>query len=103
MSLLLILKEFGYKFPAGILPFDANTPRFREVYRISRFEDEEVLMVDFLLVSRALQHIWDNRKVFEVGGRTISCVSLDGLMEMKRLAGRPRDLDDIQQLNERDG
>ena len=37
-------------------------------------------------------------KILEVQGRKIIVVSLDGLREMKRLAGRLRDQDDLEHL-----
>ena len=55
-------------------------------------------------VSPFLESVWEDREIFRIEGREISVVSRGGLGKMKRTAGRPQDLNDIQQpgLDEND-
>ena len=55
--------------------------------------------IDFELLSAAAVHM-------DVGGRAVPVASLQHLIELKRIAGRPRDLEDIRALQvllEREG
>jgi hypothetical protein len=88
----------GYTLPSGVLPFDAGTPREREVFRISKAVGEDLITLDLLLVSPVFKDVWRDRMVLDGHGRSISIVSLDGLKQMKRVAGRSQDLADIEHL-----
>jgi hypothetical protein len=92
------IEEQGFIFDAGRIPFNVGGPNQREIHRISKIIDDEVLTLDLLLVDDVYQSIWDNRKTGEWQGRPISVVSLDGLLEMKRISGRNKDLLDIDEL-----
>jgi hypothetical protein len=45
-----------------------------------------------------LQGVWDGREVYDVDGVALTVVSREGLLEMKRIAGRPLDLIDVENL-----
>jgi len=51
-----------------------------------------------LLVIPAIQEIWDSRVEADVEGGTISVVSREGLIALKRLRSSGTDLDDIAKL-----
>jgi hypothetical protein len=57
-----------------------------------------VLSLDFLLVTPHVEDVWETREKIDFMGRELSVVSRTGLIKMKRLAGRPRDLADIDRL-----
>ena len=95
------IKKLGFLFDAGRIPFNVGGPNQREIHRISKIEDEDVLTLDLLLVDPVYQDVWDARRVYDWEGRTITIVSLDGLLKMKRLAGRDKDLLDIKELSTR--
>ncbi len=97
------VKEQGFVFDAGRIPFDVGGPAQREIHRISKIIDEEVLTLDLLIVDELYQGIWDDREVGEWQGRWITVVSLAGLLEMKRIAGRGKDLVDIEELTRKTG
>jgi hypothetical protein len=44
--------------------------------------------------------VWQTRQRFEWQGRSVIVVSREGLITMKRLAARPQDLADLENLNE---
>jgi hypothetical protein len=92
------LKGIGYLFDSGIIPFDKGTPKEREVYRISKIEGEDILTLDIVLVTSVFESIWKEREYYEWKGRKIQVVSFEGLIKMKKLAGRDQDLLDLKKL-----
>jgi len=70
-----------------------------EIRRVSKIDDEgEVLSLDFLLVTPQTEDVWATRETIDFLGRKLWVVSREGLIKMKRLAGRPQDLADIERL-----
>src|SRR5450755_2039934 len=71
-----------------------------EIRRISKVDPDggDLLTVDFLLVTPQTQLAWDSRVESEWEGGSVSVVSRDGLVALKRLSGRPQDLVDISTL-----
>jgi hypothetical protein len=47
---------------------------------------------------RFLQDVWNDREVYDVEGVPLEVVSREGLLKMKRIAARPQDLSDIDNL-----
>lgn len=69
-----------------------------EVYRVIKIDGSNYRVLD-LLVPRSLENIaWKDRQWFDWNGLPICVVSVNGLIEMKRAAGRDIDLIDIKQL-----
>jgi hypothetical protein len=93
-----LIRERGFVLDAGRIPFDVGGPRQREIHRISKIVDDEVLTLDLLVVNDVYRSIWDSREAGEWQDRPISVVSLEGLLEMKRISGRNKDLLDIEEL-----
>ena len=70
-----------------------------EIRRVSKIDDEgEVISLDFLLVTPFVEDVWNGRITLDWDGKPISIVSRDGLIKMKELAGRHKDLIDIDRL-----
>ncbi|HLM00665.1 MAG TPA: DUF6036 family nucleotidyltransferase [Pyrinomonadaceae bacterium] len=70
-----------------------------EIRRVSKIDDNgEVLSLDLLLVTPQVQDVWETREKIDFLGRRLSVVSRPGLIKMKKLAGRPQDLADIERL-----
>jgi hypothetical protein len=92
------VRRLGFKISTGAMPFGVGTEHRREVHRISKIEDGVVLSLDLVVVSSALQGVWEDREVFEWVGRKVKAVSAEGLALMKRLAGRDQDLLDLKML-----
>ena len=90
--------SIGFTLDAGELPFGWRGPHPRRVRRISKTEGPEVLTLDLVLLPPWLANVWDSREVIWWEGRELTVVSRDGLLEMKRIAGRPQDLADIARL-----
>ena len=92
------LRKVGFTIPGGTIPFDVGKERERSIFRVSKRIGAEILTIDLLLLPPYLQHVWDGREVYDVEGVPVTAVSLDGLLEMKRIAGRAQDLSDIENL-----
>jgi len=73
-----------------------------EIRRISKFDPDgdDLLTVDFLLVTPQLRDAWDSRVELEWEGSRLSVVSRQGLIALKKLSGRPQDMVDITGLSE---
>lgn len=91
-------KTLGFEFEAGIIPFEVGTPERREVFRISKIQDNLILTLDLMIVNASLESVWEERGVIEWQGRQVQVVSLEGLKEMKLMAGRDQDILDLKKL-----
>ena len=70
-----------------------------EIRRVSKIDaNGEMLSLDLLLVTPQVRDVWETREKIDFLGKQLSVVSRDGLIKMKRLAGRPQDLADIERL-----
>lgn len=95
---LAALKGIGFGIVAGPMPFDFGTPQERTLYRASKFEGQELLTIDLLLVTPILDDVWTSRQAYTWRGRELSVVSFEGLTKMKIMAGRHQDLADLENL-----
>ena len=70
-----------------------------EIRRVSKIDSNgEVLSLDFLMVTPPVEDVWATRETIDFLGKKLVVVSREGLIKMKRLAGRPQDLADIERL-----
>lgn len=70
-----------------------------EIRRVSKIDaNGEVLSLDLLVVTPQVEDVWKAREKIDFLGNKLSVVSRDGLIRMKRLAGRSQDLADIERL-----
>lgn len=81
----------------GVMPFPSTNMRVR---RVTKVLESAVLPLDILYVTPGLEPVWEQRVDAEWLGLDITVVSRDGLIEMKRLADRPRDRADIAALTQ---
>jgi hypothetical protein len=86
---------------SGSIRFGAGTERERELHRFTKVDDQDALTLDVLLVGPAYDHAWRTRATIAFEGRHLWVVSREGLIEMKRLSGRARDVADILALEGR--
>jgi len=97
------LRPLGFHIDAGPIPFSSGTDRERVLYRVSRILGTQLSTVDLMIVTPVLEPVWASRVRARWRSRDVWTVSLDGLARMKRLAGRPQDLADLDNLGlERD-
>jgi hypothetical protein len=79
-----------------------GTPSETHVYRVSKFEGDEHLVLDLVLVGPSLEPVWASREQRPLEGRSVTVVSVDGLIRMKRATGRKQDAADIEYLESGD-
>jgi hypothetical protein len=94
------VEPIGYTLDAGEFSFGGCGPHARRVRRIGKTEGSEVLTLHLVLLPPWLAEVWESREVIEWEGRELTVVSREGLVSMKRIAGRPQDLADIAKLTE---
>lgn len=74
-----------------------------EIRRVSKIIGDAILCLDLLLVTEEIEDVWGSRERINYLGRSMSVVSRDGLIKLKRRAARPQDLADIYRIeNEED-
>lgn len=95
---LEVIKERKFTVQSGKIPFGVGGPDEREVYRVLRIDGRDVLVLDLMVVSKGLRPVWNDRELAVWRGKRLKIVSPEGLARMKRVAGRPKDLLDIEQL-----
>ncbi len=88
----------GFTFETGWLKFRDGTSEEQKLFRVLKPHSSGSLILDLLIVTPALEPVWNQRQQFKRGDRSLSVVSSDGLIDMKRLSGRQRDLSDIERL-----
>lgn len=92
------LRNLGYTLEAGPMTFKAGQPGQQELCRISRVAGRDLITLDLLIAGPSLHDVWSTREQFELNGVRLVAVSRAGLVKMKRSAGRPQDLADVESL-----
>ena len=87
-----------FTLEGGRLPMGEVEGSKWEIVRVSKIVGRELLTLDLMLVGEEVQLAWDDRAVVDYAGRRISVVSRTGLKLLKQLAGRRKDLLDLEQL-----
>jgi hypothetical protein len=91
-----IAAEKGYDIRGLDISFKE---RAVEIRRVSKIDDEgEVLSLDLLLVTPQVEDVWTTREKLIWQSKDLWIVSPNGLIKMKKLAGRAKDLIDIDRI-----
>jgi len=100
VDVIRVAGSLGFDVPARKMVFGLSTGTPREIQRVSKLDAEtrDLVALDLILVGPGLEGVWSGRTAFEIDGRKMVVVSRDGLITMKRLAGRPQDLVDLAVL-----
>ena len=92
------VRPLGYRFVALPMTFDAGSERERTVQRITKVEGDAHLVLDFLHAAGALAGMLSGTRTVQLPEGELTLVDRETLLRMKRLAGRPKDLADIEAL-----
>ncbi len=91
-----IAAEKGYDIRGLDMSFKERAVEIRRVSKID--DDGEVLPLDFLLVTPQVKDVWETREILLWQNRNLWIVSRTGLIKMKKLAGRAKDLIDVDRI-----
>ncbi len=92
------VRSLGYVFPSHPMVFDEGTARERHVQRVSKIVGGDHLMLDLLSEKAAFVGFLEGRIEVVLPEGPLVVVSRDVLLRMKRLAGRPQDVADLEKL-----
>lgn len=94
-----IAQKLGYNVEGLPISFDDG---FLEIRRISKIDKETktLFTIDFLLVTEGLKRVWETRENIDFEDDKVWTVSREGLIFMKQMSGRNKDLGDIESLEE---
>lgn len=92
------VKRAGFTLPALPMTFRRPDGAKQVIHRIPKIVDEDPLTVDLLIVGPELEGVFADRETYELQRRRIVAVSRSGLAKMKRTAGRPQDIADLDKL-----
>jgi hypothetical protein len=84
------------------MTFEAGTPRERHVQRVSKVVGEDHLILDLLVAEASLEDLLADRIEVALPEGPLAVVSRESLLRMKRMAGRARDLADVEALERGD-
>ena len=76
------VSKVGFRIPAISMTFNANEPTESIVHRVSKFEGEEHLILDLMIITPFLESVWNGREQYPWEGRKIQVVSALGLAKM---------------------
>lgn len=99
-KVLEAVRPLGYTFAALPMSFEPGTPRERNVQRVTKIVGPDHLIIDLLVAEGVLAGTLDDRVEFQLPQGPLMVVSRDTLVRMKRLAGRPQDVADLEKLEE---
>ncbi len=91
-----VAAEKGFDIKGLDMSFKERAVEIRRVSKID--EDGEVLSLDLLLVTPKVEDVWESREKLNLQTQDLWIVSQSGLIKMKELAGRAKDLIDIERL-----
>lgn len=94
---LAVLRSVGFEIAALLTTFAGGAV---QIHRASKVDAEagDLLSVDLLVVTPALNAVWESRRVIDWGTTSLTVVSRQGLITLKELRGSGQDRDDIQAL-----
>jgi hypothetical protein len=92
------VRPLGYAFAALPMTFEAGTARERHVQRVTKIDGKAHLLLDLLLAEGPLAGMLEDRVEVQLERGLLSVVSRETLIRMKRFAGRPQDLADLEKL-----
>jgi hypothetical protein len=100
-AVLACARRLGYTIPADPMSFAGGAVEIRRVTKLDP-ASRDLLSLDLLLVTPAIQQVWEERTRVRWERGELWVVSRRGLANLKRLRGSGQDLDDIKRLEGRE-
>ena len=92
------VRPLGYAFAALPLVFDEGTPNERHVQRVTKVEGGQHLVLDLLHAAGPFADGLEGAVVVVLPGGALRLIRREALVAMKTLAGRNKDLADLEAL-----
>lgn len=92
-----VARGHGFDIDGLPLNFDDGGTQIRRISKIDP-ESKELITLDMILVTESIADIWNERIRVEWNQGQYSIVSREGMIRMKTIAGRPKDLIDLEYL-----
>ncbi|HEV2022290.1 MAG TPA: hypothetical protein VGQ94_07140 [Terriglobales bacterium] len=99
--ILSIASRFGYTLRSKPMVFEGGSMEIHRVVKVLG-EDEDPLMLDLLLVTPALEEVWQAREWKEWQEGAFWVVSREGLIRLKSGRASNIDLEDLRRLRGED-
>ena len=99
--ILSIASRMGYTVRSKPMVFEGGSMEIHRVVKVLG-EDEDPLLLDLLLVTPALEGVWQGREWKEWDEGALWVVSREGLIRLKSGRGSNVDLEDMRRLNAED-
>ena len=90
-------REKGFYIEGLPLNFDGGKTQIRRISKIDR-ESKELITLDLILVTNDYKDVWEDRRMVKWDQGEYKVVSRRGLIKMKEIAKRPKDLIDLDYL-----
>lgn len=97
-SALAVAESLGYAFRAQPMTFSEGAVEIRRISKIDP-DTEELLPLDFLLITSAITRVWDDRRKVSWEAGDLWVASREGMIALKELRGSKQDLADIEHLS----
>jgi len=94
-SVLQCARDLGYTIPAQPMSLAGGAV---EIRRVTKIDHGDLLSLDLLLVTPAIQSVWNEKVRVRWERGELWVVSRQGLVNLKRLRGSGQDQDDIKRL-----
>lgn len=96
-----VARHLGYDIEGLPLNFKDEDMKIRRISKIDRVS-KILITIDFILVTEAMADVWADRQLVDWESGRAWVVSREGLIKMKKLAGRDIDIVDIKRLENPD-
>lgn len=92
-----ILADLGYILESAPMSFSNGIIKMDRISKKDN-DSEDFLSVDIIEVTKQLETVWNTKIDYNWENGTISVISKEGLIYMKKLRGSGQDQDDIEKL-----
>ena len=102
-----IMDQYGYKPKVPVKPIELADPKKRKYWQKKKnmkafsfqHPDDPFMVIDVVINDPVdFEKAFDERQIFDQWDAKISVVSVETLIELKKMAGRPQDLSDIKMI-----
>ena len=94
-----ILMSSGYTIEASPMTFQAGKVKIERITKIDQ-KKEDSISIDLLMVTPEIENVWSSKQIFTWNDISLSIVSKQGLIDLKKLRNSKQDQADIENLQQ---